>query len=449
VKAAVRAHLRDFAAILSLVAIAIGVGGYILSNQRLRFPLIEEKPFLVWVELENARGVTPGQGQTVRVAGMRVGDVGEVKLEDGKAMVRMELDREHSDLVRTDATVLLRPRTGLKDMFLALDPGTKAQPAVEEDGVIDASNTLPDVNADEVLEALDADTRAYLRLLLKGAGDGLKGRDDDLRQVFRRLGPLHRDLDLLNSEVVKRKRNLARLINNYGSTVERLGEEDRDLASLVVNADQVFDRLAKEDERISLAVQRLPSTLSQAESTLIKVRELGDTAGPAFRALRPAIRQVDDANSELRPLAETAEPILREKVRPFVQRARPYIRDLSPAARDLGTASPDLRDSFFELNRFFNIAGYNPGGAEGLTGDRVKDLARDEGQLFWLAWVSHNSNSLFQTGDAQGPFRRFILLATCSTFQQTLLEQGAAAPIVEDLLGVKDLLSDSDLCPAS
>ncbi len=448
-RAAVRAHLRDFVAIIGLVVIAAGVGGYILANQRLRFPLVEDKPFPVWVELEIARGVTPGQGQTVRVAGMRVGDVGEVKLKDGKAMVRMELDQEYADLVRTDATVLLRPRTGLKDMFLALDPGTKARPAVKEDAVIDSSNTLPDVNADEVLEALDADTRAYLGLLLKGAGDGLKGRDDDLRQVFYRLGPLHRDLDLLNSEVVKRKRNLARLIHNYGSTVERLGEEDRDLASLVVNADKVFDRLAQEDERISLAVKRLPSTLSQAESTLVKVRELGDTAGPAFRALRPAIRQVDPANSELRPLAETAEPILREKVRPFVQKARPYIADLSPAARDLGTASPDLRESFFELNRFFNIGGYNPGGAERLTGDRATDLARDEGQLFWLAWVSHNSNSLFQTGDAQGPFRRFILLATCSTFQQTLLEQGAAAPIVEDLLGVKDLLSDSDLCPAS
>ena len=113
--------------------------------------MIEDKPFEVWVEVQNARGVTPGQGQTVRVAGMRVGDVGEVKLEDGKALVRMDLDTEYDDLVRRDATVLLRPRTGLKDMFLALDPGTPHRPAVKEGGVIDSANTLPDVNADEVL----------------------------------------------------------------------------------------------------------------------------------------------------------------------------------------------------------------------------------------------------------------------------------------------------------
>jgi phospholipid/cholesterol/gamma-HCH transport system substrate-binding protein len=448
-KKAIQSHLRDFVAIIGLVVLAAGIGGYILTNQRLRFPLIEDKPFKVWVEAPNARGVTPGQGQTVRVAGMRVGDVGAVELEDGKALIRMDLDREHERLVRRDASVLLRPRTGLKDMFLALDPGTRAAPAVKENETIGSANTLSDVNADEVLEALDSDTRAYLKLLINGAGKGLEGRDQDLRQVFARLGPLHRDLRRLNTEVVKRKRNLARLINNYGQTTERLGKEDRDLSSLVVNADRVFSRLAEEDQNISAAVRRLPSTLRQAESTLVKVGQFGETARPAFAALRPAVREIDDANSELRPLAEAGEPVLREKVRPFVARARPYIRDLNPAARDLGRAQPDLRDSFFQLNRLFNMAAYNPGGQEALTGNMSQDLQRDEGMLFWLAWVSHNSNSLFQTGDAQGPFRRFLALATCSTYKQVILDNGAAGPLVEDLLGVKNLLGDTGLCPAS
>ena len=448
-KKAIQNHLRDFVAIVGVVALAAGIGGYILANQRLRFPLLEEKPFKVWVEVENARGVIPGQGQTVRVAGMRVGDVGAVELEDGKANIRMDLNAEHDRLVRRDATVLLRPRTGLKDMFLALDPGTRDAAVVKENETIGSANTAPDTNADEVLEALDSDTRAYLKLLINGAGKGLEGRDDDLRQVFYRLGPLHRDLRRLNVEVVKRKRNLARLINNYGQTTERLGKEDRDLSSLVVNADRVFSRLAEEDQNISAAVQRLPSTLRQAESTLVKVGEFGETARPAFSALRPAVREIDDANKELLPLAKEAEPVLRTKLRPFVARARPYVRDLNPAARDLGRAQPDLRDSFFELNRLFNMAAYNPGGQEALTGNMGQDLQRDEGMLFWLAWVSHNSNSLFQTGDAQGPFRRFVALATCSSYKQVLLDNGAAAPLVEDLLGVKNLLADTGLCPSS
>jgi phospholipid/cholesterol/gamma-HCH transport system substrate-binding protein len=447
VRRAITAHLRDFAAILGMVALAVGVGGYILSNQRLRFPLIEEKPFQVWVEAENARGVTPGQGQTVRVAGTRVGDVGEVKLEEGKALIRMDLKQEYDDLVRDDATILLRPRTGLKDMFLALDPGTPTSPAVKEGATVSSANTQPDVNADEILAGLDTDTRSYLKLLINGAGKGLDGRSDDLRQVFARLGPIHRDLDALNTEVVKRRRNLARLITNYGSTVSRLGKEDDALSALVRDSDQVFDRLAREDARISQAVSRLPSALGQTARTLRKVNTLGQVAKPAFRALRPAVRRIDSANSELRPLAEEGEPILRKSVRPLVRRARPFIRNLQPAARNLGTASPDLRDSFFELNRFFNIAAYNPNGAEGLSGDFQKDLDRDEGLLFWLGWVAHNTNSMFQTSDASGPYRRFIILATCTTYQQLLLDNGAAAPLVEDALGLKDLLADTGLCP--
>jgi phospholipid/cholesterol/gamma-HCH transport system substrate-binding protein len=442
---AIRKHLRDFVAVVGIIAVAAGVGGYILSHQRLRFPLIEDKPFTLWVEMSNAQGVIPGQGQTVRVAGMKVGDVGEVKLEEGIAVVRMDLESEYDDLVRTDATVLLRPRTGLKDMFLALDPGTEDARALEEDERIPVVNSAPDVNPDEVLSVLDSDTRAYLKLLINGAGKGLANRALDLRQVFRRLGPIHRDLDRLNSLVVERRRNLARLVHNYGSTVSRLGREDEDLTALVLNASKVFTRLSREDTRISEAVSRLPSALRQTESTLTKVNTLGRVAGPAFEALRPAVRQIDDANSELRPLAVTGEPALRKQIRPFVRQARPYLADLKPAAKNLAKASPDLREVFFELNRFFNMGAYNPNGRE-----PVDKPGRDEGLLFWLGWVSHNSNSLFSTADASGPFRRIVLIATCTTYKQIVdTVEPSLVPIYEDLLGINSLLEPGGLCPAS
>ena len=101
----------------------------------------------------------------------------------------------------------------------------------------------------------------------------------------------------------------------------------------------------------------------------MNVRQLGEVAGPRFAALRPAVSRVDEANAELKPLAEIGEPILRTKLRPFARDAQPVVDDLLPAARNLSKASPDLRDSFFEINRFFNMGAYNPGGREGLTGD--------------------------------------------------------------------------------
>ena len=454
---AISKHLRDFAAVLGMIAIAVGVGGYILSHQRLRFPLIEEQPFTLYVEMSNAQGVIPGQGQTVRVAGMRVGDVGEVKLEEGKAIVRMDMDKEYDDLVRADATVLLRPRTGLKDMFLALDPGTRSAPLLEENDRLGVANSAPDVNPDEVLSALDSDTRSYLKLLITGVGKGLAGRGLDLREVFRRLGPLHRDLDRLNSQVVLRRRNLARLVHNYGSTVSRLGREDESLTELVSSASKVFSRLSQEDAQISEAVSRLPGALRQAESTLRKVDTLGQVAGPTFEALRPAVRQVARTNEELRPLAIAGEPAIRKQIRPFVREARPYLENVRPAARNLSKASPDLRESFFEINRFFNMGAYNPGGKETISQACEETGActpaernRNEGLLFWLGWVSHNSNSLFNTADASGPFRRIVLIGTCTTYKSIVEQaQGPLQPVLTDALGIQSLLGPGGLCPAS
>ena len=447
---AIRKHLRDFAAIIALAAVAIGCAAYILNEQRFRMPFVDEAPFELKAELANAQGVMPGQGQTIRVAGMRVGDLGEVELENGVAVVKLELDPEYDDLVRADATALLRPRTGLKDMFLELDPGTKAQPALGEGDAIPVLNTAPDVNADEILSALDDDTRDYLRLLLTGAGGGLERRGGDLHEVFRRLGPLHRHLAELNGKLKTRRTQLARLVHNSGETFEELATKDKELSRLVVASERTFGALAAEDQNISLAVSRLPTTLAQAEETLLKVDELGQVAGPAFEALRPAARQLKPTNDAIRPFAEEAMPIIRDQVRPFVRTARPYIRNLEPAAENLHKASPDLRKSFFELDRLFNMLSYNPGGHEELDSSptaeaHMANRQRDEGFLFWLAWVAQNTTSIMSTGDAQGNFRRFTISASCSTIRSLVQDESG----LELLLGLTEFLSDPGLCPSS
>ena len=69
----------------------------------------------------------------------------------------MKIRRKYSPVYK-DASILLRPKTPLKDMFLELDPGNPRAGEIEEGGRVRAANTLPDVNADEILASLDADT---------------------------------------------------------------------------------------------------------------------------------------------------------------------------------------------------------------------------------------------------------------------------------------------------
>ena len=79
-KDAIRKRAGDFTAIIVLMVIALGVGFYILSQERLRFPFIQSAPFKLKAELATAQAVVAGQGQTVRVAGVRIGDIGGVSL---------------------------------------------------------------------------------------------------------------------------------------------------------------------------------------------------------------------------------------------------------------------------------------------------------------------------------------------------------------------------------
>src|SRR5688500_833172 len=220
---AIRKNLRNFIAVAVLVAVAAGISYYILQEQRLRIPILEEKPFELRAEFRTAQAVVPGQGQTVRVAGVDIGEVKEVELVDGRGVISFEIERDYLPIYR-DATILMRPTTGLKDMFCDLDPGSRSAGEYEEGETIPMTNTLPDVNLDEVLEALDSDTQAYLRMLLVGAGEGLEGNGKRLGKLLGNLGPIQNDLSTLNEEVAKRRAELSSMVHSFNLLMTRVGK---------------------------------------------------------------------------------------------------------------------------------------------------------------------------------------------------------------------------------
>jgi phospholipid/cholesterol/gamma-HCH transport system substrate-binding protein len=437
VRRVIRKHRKDFLAIVGLVTLSLFVAGYILNNQRLRFPVLEPKPFTVKAAFSTSQSVTPGQGQTVRVAGIRVGDIAKTELVDGQAIITLQLDDKYRDLVRQDAKALLRPKTGLKDMFVELDPGTKNAPLAGSNFVVPISNTLPDVNPDEILSSLDADTRDYLRLLLKGAGDGLRGRSDDLKDVLKRFEPTYRDLSRVTGTVKARRVELRRLITSLNRLNTELGSKDDDLAQLVDSSSRVFRQLALERRNVSATVHELPSALKQATRTLGKVENVADELGPTTTRMRPVVRALQEANRRTEPFNREAAPQVRDDIRPFVRELRPLVREVSPAVNDLVEGEPGLTRTFTVFNHFFNMLSNNPNGRE------APDKAgRDEGFLFHLGWVGHQSNNVFGNADAHGPGRPLTLGGTCTTFRGTVEQQ----PELEELLGLTGALTDPAVC---
>jgi phospholipid/cholesterol/gamma-HCH transport system substrate-binding protein len=436
---AIKTHMGDFAAIIVLLLLSVVVAGYVLSHERFRFPFIESSPFTLNAEFSTAQAVTPGQGQSVRISGVQVGLIGNVSLKNGVAVVQMQLDDKYKHLIHTNATALLRPKTGLKDMFIELQPGSKSAPVAKQGFTLPVSNTLPDIDTDEILSSLDGDTRNYLQLLVNGAGQGLKGQGgSELAQVFERFEPTHRDLARVNKAVAVRGRDLRQLVNSLQRLNTALSHNQGQIVRLVDASSTVFRAFASQDNNISAAIRDLPGTLAQTTDTLNKVTTFANLLGPTARNLLPAAKALPAANAAVTALAKPSAPIVQQQIRPFVVAARPLVRNLKPAAENLAAATPGLTKSFDVIKRLGNMLGYNPGDTE-------------HGYLWWLAWLDHNARTLFATQDANGDFRPLFLQASCATYTQLVdgLNQasGGLGSEFESVLNLTPILTTAGVCP--
>jgi phospholipid/cholesterol/gamma-HCH transport system substrate-binding protein len=434
---AIRKHLRDFVAIIVLLLIALVVSLVILNNQRLSLPAgvpVLGRDFVtVEAELTTAQAVTPGQGQTVNIAGVEVGEISSVKLENGKAVIGLDIERDHATLYR-NAGILMRPKTGLKDMVAELDPGTPDAGELGEGERIPASQTLPDVNLDEVLASLDADTRDYLKLLLGDASIGLKGNGRALAQTIRRFEPTARYARRVNEQLTLRRLNLRRAIHNLSLLMEELGTRDTQVANFVASSNAVFAVLANQSANIQATLRELPSTLDASQKALAGVDVMASELGPTLEDLRPAARALGPSLRETQPFLIETTPIIRNQLRPFARAALPTVRELQPALRDLATATPDLTRSFKVLNALLNTLAYNPPGSD------------KEGYLFWLSWANHVGATVFATQDAHGPIRHGIVVFNCDTAR--LLESVAGTnPALGTLVDLLNGPTAAEICP--
>jgi phospholipid/cholesterol/gamma-HCH transport system substrate-binding protein len=404
VRHAISKNLREFLAVILMVFIALGVGGYILSNQRFYLPawvpVLGTDFFELKAQFSTAQSVTPGQGQTAEIAGVPVGEIKRVELVDGRAVVTMAIRAKYRDMIKRDATMLLRPKTGLKDMVIEVDPGTRGAPEVPEGYTIPVSQTRPDVNLDEILANLDRDTRDYLRLLVAGGGEALKDNGPAFRNAFRRFEPLGKTTAKLTKLLAQRRRHLARLVHNLQLLVTEVGTKDKELAELVVSQNAVFEAFANQDANLRETFQLLPDTLKTTNSALASSAELTELLGPTLAKLRPGVRALDNAQRATQDFARETIPPIRDQVRPFTREAEPAARALRPAARDLAKITPQLEKSFDVINTLLNALGYNPPGTE-------------EGYLFWALWLNHIGASVYSTQDAHGLVRRGIIFTDC------------------------------------
>jgi phospholipid/cholesterol/gamma-HCH transport system substrate-binding protein len=403
VREQIERYRSAFIAVVTMIVIAALVGGYILSHENLKLPtwvpVLGHNYFTLKAEFQNAEALTPGQGQAVTIAGAKIGEIASVDLHNGVALVTMHLTPKYA-LIYHDATLLMRPKTELEDMTVEVNPGSPATGRVPSGATIPLAQTAPNAHLDELWAGLDADTRAYLQLLLAGAGEGFKENGPAFAAVLKRFDPLAREAQEITRELHFRHEDIAHSIHNFRLLMEAFGNKDKQLADVIDASNAVFAAFAQEQHNVERTLQLLPGALSKTEHGLGKITTAFNLVGPTLGELQPFARSVAPAEEAARASFKTTTPIIQNDIRPFARQILPTINALGPDTKQLAEAFPHLSTTFSVFNEFFNEIAYNPG-------------KNQPGFLFFLDWGAHNLNSAISSADAHGPLGRTLLYINC------------------------------------
>jgi phospholipid/cholesterol/gamma-HCH transport system substrate-binding protein len=392
-----------FISIVVMIVIAAAVGGYILAHENLKLPgwvpVLGRSYYTLKADIQTAQAVTPGQGQAVTIAGAKIGEVASVELHNGVAQITMKVTPKYARIYH-NATLILRPKTQLQDITVEVNPGTPSAGKLPSGSTLPLSQTAPNVNFDEFLSSLDAETRAYLQELLAGAGQGFGNNGKAFSATLKRFNPLAREVKEISSELASRHANTARAIHNFRLLTEALGGKDKQLAELVDASNAVFGTFAKEDQNVQSLVRQLPGALNKTKSGLGKLATAAHVLGPTLHKLQPFASALGPANEATRKLSLVTKPIIENQLRPFAKEILPTVNEVAPDTKALTEAFPKLAATFGVFNEFFNELAHNPGKSEG-------------GFLFFLDWANHNLNSVVSSAGANGVLGRSLVYLNC------------------------------------
>jgi len=411
----IRRYARSFAILVALAVVGTACGFYIVLRQRLPNPLLSFYP--VNGAFASAAAVVPALGEPVNVAGVRVGEITGVSLKEGQGIVRMRIDPSKLKRLYGDAHADLVPNTPLKDMQINISPGHAAAGVLAHGATIPVAQTTSPLDADEVLSALDTDTRTWLVSLISALDQGTAGRGQDLRRLLQALGPTTTQLRELGDLLAARRGQLARIVHNFGALNRTVSQNDAQLRTVVQAGDKSIQALASQDVALRGAIRQLPGTLHTTRKALVDLGGLANALGPTARALIPTAHRLPTTLRDTQTLLQGAAVLPLSKIRPFVAAVLPLAKTLPVLASDLRTEIPALLASFKVLAYSSNEFAYNPGG-------------KNPGFLYWFAWFAHNADSFISNSDANGPVWRTLVLSTCPQLQSLTV-----GPLLQQVLG--------------
>lgn len=351
------------AGVITIVLIAIA--SYFAFSKDIPFT----STYKVQAVFENSNLLAPRA--PVRIAGIDVGKV--VKVDRYKntrlALVTMEIT-DKGRPIHDDATMKIRPRLFLEgNFYVDLKPGTPSVDEIDDGGMIPVAQTSTPVQLDQVLTALQTDTRTSLQKTLKGLGESLGSEPsaaDDADQ-----DPIAQGLtggQALNRAL---EHSVGALRDSAIVQDGLMGEQPHDLSRLIKGATRAVGAVADDEAALRDFVSNFNTTVATTASRTPQLEESVKLLGPFATNFNKGLGALDRALPPTRAFARDLLPAVRETpatiaaAQPWLPQATALfsqqefgglLDDLAPATKQAARLAHESRQWFPAIDNFNRCA---------------------------------------------------------------------------------------------
>lgn len=371
----------------------------------------------------------------VRVAGVNVGTVSSIQRVGNTGVVTMEITKGGLPIHR-DATLKIRARILLEgNWFVDLQPGTPSAPTVSSGYTIPITQTADPVQLDQILDALNTDTRSNLQTLLAEYGSALTRKPTAAENAEQ--NPAVRGLNAAQAlkktyydspEALKggaivnqafggvEQHDLSNLIAGTEKFTAALNVHEQQLGEWVGNFNTFLGALAAQSTSLSNAVALLPGTLQNASRAFTNF----NVASPAIRKFSldfvPGVEQTSSTIAAAFPWIEQTQASFAPTELGGVAKG---LREAAPTIAGLITPQPAFYKQIDLFSKCLSKIFYPAGNTKLQDGSNTSGVEAYREFFYSLVGVA----GIGQSFDGNGPTSSFMI----ETGGQTLRSGSATA----------------------
>lgn len=299
----------------------------------------------------------------VWINGHHAGQISEIDVKDGKAVVTLSLEEDFGPL-HSGTTSRVEWVSAVGERVLTLYPGDKKNAEVPEGAYIETKSAQ--VEVDQVLAALDGPTRKRLTSLIGQLNETVDGHEADLRKTIRGAAGTVDALGEVLAAVGKDGPAIRSLVSQLSRMTDVAAQRHESVSATVANLDKATGAVAGNQKDLSDTLKQLPSTLRTAKNTLGKVPAASTSTVALLEDLAPGISRLPEVSKQLAPTLVDLRPTVAE-LRPLLSSADDLL-DQTPELLNLGHAvvptATDLLDDLGPAIAF--LRPYTPEAVGGL-----------------------------------------------------------------------------------